>query len=114
MIAPEYSKSVQVKDPDIRTALFFIIKCATVLEEMTRDLMSGNNVNYEKYQEKISKYNATFEGILEEFEDEIFGEYNNSIAKDDLEKRIGHIGWKYFSLKNLNELFAIKLEKYSN
>ena len=50
--------------------------------------------------------------MLEEFEDDIFGEYVNHISETKLEKNLAHIGWKYFSLKSLNEHFAIKLAKY--
>lgn len=80
VIAPEYSRSITVRDPDLRTALFFLISCATVLEEMTRDLENGQDVDYEKYERKLERYKPTFDGMMNDFLDDLFGEYCNSIS----------------------------------
>ena len=50
--------------------------------------------------------------MLADFEDEIFGEFSNRIKIEELDKQMAHIGWKYFSLRDLNELFATKVEEF--
>ena len=112
VIAPEYNKNVQIQDSDLRTAFFFLVTCVTVIEEMTRDFSAGREIDYEIYEDKVEKYKPTFEGMLEDFQDELFGEYGNSVDGKQLDERLSQVGWKYFSLRNLNELFALKLQEF--
>ena len=69
-------------------------------------------VNFLIYQERILKYQPTFDGMIEDFNDEIFGEYTNRISKDEFIGNLTSQGWKYFSFNNLKELFSIGLQKY--
>ena len=39
IVAPEYCSDITVHDRDVKTAFDFMIVCATILEEMTRDFM---------------------------------------------------------------------------
>ena len=50
--------------------------------------------------------------MLEDFFDNIFGEYANRTSREQFIQNLAYHGWKYFDLKNLNELFSIMYEKY--
>ena len=54
-------------DKDLKIAVFFLISLSTVIEEMTRDLMYNDdiNVNYTKYEERITKNRLIYEDIYE-------------------------------------------------
>ena len=58
------------------------------------------------------KYQPTFDGMIEDFNDEVFGEYTNRISKDEFLSNLANQAWKYFNFKNLKELFTIALQKY--
>ena len=58
------------------------------------------------------KYQPTFDGMIEDFNDEVFGEYTNRISKDEFLSNLSNQAWKYFNFKNLKELFTIALQKY--
>ena len=70
---------MQVDDKDLRTAVHFMISIATIFEEMTRDLARNPsiNVDWKIYKQKMLKYEPTYEGMLEDFLDCVFGEYSN-------------------------------------
>lgn len=36
--------------------------------------------------------------MLEEFEDEVFGEYANKTSYEEFEQNLAQNGWKYFNL----------------
>ena len=114
VVSPEMAQSIPVTDGDLRTALFFLITTATILEEMVRDMMKNPamGMNYKVYQDKIKRYAPTYEGMISEFQDVIFGEYANRTNCETFVKTLAQNGWKYFDRKNLNQLFAITLEKY--
>ena len=46
VVAPEYENFIPVTDKDLKTALHFMISIATILEEMTRDLIEYNGRNF--------------------------------------------------------------------
>ena len=48
--------------------------------------------------------------MLAEFNFDIFGEFENSCTSEEFNQRLQATGWKYFDLKNLNELFFVKLQ----
>ena len=113
VVAPEMTQSVNVTDKDLRIALHFMISTATILEEMIRDMIKNPTmgVNWKIYQDKIKKYEPTYEGMLEDFLDNVFGEFSNRASIDHFKFSLAQHGWKYFELKNLNHLFAITLER---
>lgn len=84
VVAPEMTQSVNVTDKDLRVALHFMISTATILEEMIRDMIKNPTmgVNWKIYQDKIKKYEPTYEGMLEDFLDNVFGEFSNRASID--------------------------------
>ena len=48
-----------------------------------------------------------FNAIMEDFEDSVFGAFYNRRNKEQFVEDMTREGWKYFSVKNLNELFSI-------
>ena len=49
---------------------------------------------------------------MEDFEDSVFGTHYNRRVRDTFIDILAHEGWKYFTVKNLNELFSLMLEKH--
>ena len=80
---------------------------------MTRDLKTNPsmNIDWKIYQDKMKKYEPTFQGMIDDFLDNIFGQYSNRASSDQIVQNLSHHGWKYFDQHNLNELFAITLER---
>ena len=56
----------------------------------------------------MNSYEKVFDSVVEEFNNSMFGEYSNSITRDQFQINLMQEGWKYFDLGNLNELFSIK------
>jgi len=106
--------NVNVNDKDLQTTLFFMISTATVLEEMIRDICRHPTmgVNFYAYQQKIRRYKPTYDGMMEDFVDSVFGEYLNKVSKKTFIENLAYQGWKYFHLANLNALFSLMHEKY--
>ena len=50
--------------------------------------------------------------MQEDFEDTVFGTHYNRRNKDTFIELMANQGWKYFQVKNLNELFSIMLEQF--
>ena len=94
--------------------MFFMITAATILEEMTRDMITNplQQVDYKLYENKIQKYKPTLEGIFEDFEDSVFGVFYNRRPRETFVEMLAVEGWKYFQVKNLNELFALMLQRH--
>ena len=90
-----------------------MISIATIFEEMVRDMTKNPTmgVNWKIYQDKIKKYEPTYEGMLEDFLDNVFGEFSNRATQQHFLLSLSQHGWKYFEIKNLNHLFAITLER---
>ena len=59
----------------------------------------------------MQAYEIVFDAIIEEFTIDVFGPYSNAIDSDSFQEFLGFVGWKYFDLKNLNSLFAIKYQE---
>lgn len=112
---PQFEKHISMMDKDLRTALFFMISVATVLEEMTQDLIGSNDihVDYEKYERKISRHQSTYENVFQNFIDEMFGEFENKATRDEFKASLSKEGWKYFNLYSLNGLFCNEFNKLS-
>ena len=68
--------------------------------------------NYKAYERKIKKYEPTIDGIIEDFQDTVFGEFLNRRNRDSFIEMLTQEGWKYFYISNLNELFAVMLERH--
>ena len=49
--------------------------------------------------------------MIEDFNNSMFGLYSNSVTREVFQRQLMSDGWKYFDLKNLNELFAIKYQE---
>ena len=64
------------------------------------------------YLDRIKKYAPTYDGMTEDFYDNIFGEFSNKSTRQEFIENLSHHGWKYFNLANLNELFVINLERF--
>ena len=114
MINPQQEINVSLNDRDLKKSLQFMISIVTFLEEMTRDMIRhpAMGVNFSIYQERVLKYQPTFDGMIEDFNDEVFGEYTNRLSKDEFASNLANQAWKYFNFKNLKDLFSIALQKY--
>ena len=106
--------SISVGDADLKTALHFMISTVTILEEMIIEMTQHPTlgVNYSLYKQKIEQYEPTYNGMMDDFYDNIFGEYTNRISRHEFLERLSHSGWKYFTMRNLNELFANMVKKH--
>ena len=84
IVAPEYDDIITITDKDLTTALRFMIITATILEEMTREMIAHPEVkpNYKAYERKIRKYEPTIDGIIQDFQDTVFGEFLNRRSRD--------------------------------
>jgi len=114
VVCPESQDVVSITDKDLASALRFMISTATILEEMTRDMMENPNatIDYKVYEDKIYKYGPTFDGMMEDFECTVFGTHYNRRNKEQFIEMLATDGWKYFTIKNLNELFSIMLQSH--
>ena len=56
----------------------------------------------------MDDYELVFDEVTEEFNNDMFGLYSNSVSRADFQQKLMADGWKYFDFFNLNELFAIK------
>jgi len=113
VVSPEMQQNLNVTDTDLRKCVHFLISIATILEEMTREMQKNPTmgVNFKVYQDKIKRYEPTFDGMIEDFLDGIFGEFSNKTTHAHFIDRLAHEGWKYFDMANLNELFVYTLQK---
>lgn len=59
--------------------MMFLITAATILEQMIRKLIKNPSfqIDYSAYQKKIEKYEPTLDGLLEDFENTVFGVHYN-------------------------------------
>ena len=53
-------------------------------------------------------HEVVFDAIIEQFQDDMFGPYSNSVESGSFKRFLVHNGWKYFDRQNLNELFQLK------
>ena len=98
IVAPEFDDIISITDRDLQTALRFMIITATILEEMTREMIAHPEVkpNYKVYERKIRKYEPTIDGIIQDFQDTVFGEFLNRRSRDTFIEMLAQEGWKYF------------------
>ena len=59
----------------------------------------------------MEKYEEVFDSIINTFLEENFGPYANKVDSNSFVNALTVSGWKYFDLKQLNELFALKYEE---
>lgn len=106
--------TVSINDKDLKVALHFMISTATILESMISKMtqQGGMSVDYKFYENKIQKYQPTYDAMMNDFYDSIYGEYANRISKEKFIETLSQEGWKYFNMRNLNELFALKYEEH--
>jgi len=102
-------------DKDLRRAIYFMISLATVIEEMTQDLIKGSemHIDYEKYEKKIARHETTYDNLFENFVDDVFGEFANRAEREDFKAFLSSEGWKYFDLYSLNGIFKKEFDKLS-
>jgi len=115
IVVPELDHMVTIMDRDLRMSMMFLITASTILEQMIREtiIMSpSEQINYEAYQLKIEKYKPTLEAMFEDFEDNVFGTHYNRRQRETFTEKLTQEGWKYFDVKNLNELFSLMLEEH--
>jgi len=67
-----------------------MILSATILEEMTRELIEAPTakINYRTYQKKVKRYQPTLDGMMDNFMDTVFGEYSNRRTKTEFIDRL--------------------------
>ena len=114
VVAPELDDMIYYKDKDLHMSMLFLITAATILEQMICDIVQNprETVVYENYQLKIDNYKPTLKRIYKDFDQAVFGQLYNRRPRATFIEMLSHDGWKYFSLKNLNELFALKCSEY--
>ena len=59
----------------------------------------------------MDAYEEVFDAVINNFNDSMFGEYSNSVTRDVFKRNLMQEGWKYFELRNLNELFKIEYDR---
>lgn len=98
VVDPDYCDVIMISDKDIRTSYHFLIVCATILQELIVDIKEkpSEDVNYELYLRKLKKYEPTFDGMMEDFEDSIFGKLYNRRNQGQFIEMIASSGWMYF------------------
>ena len=113
VVNPEMT-TMTLTDKDLKTALFFMVSIATILEEMTQEMMRQPTMgmNFRDYQLKIKKYKPTYDGMMDDFYDTVFGEFANRISHEDFITNLTASSWKYFEVPNLNEMFALMYDRY--
>ena len=78
--------------------LHFMMSMSTILEEITRD-MSKNatmGINWKFYQDRVKKIEPTYEGMIEDFFVNVFGEFSERASISHLELSLAQYSWKYF------------------
>ena len=75
-----------------------MISQVTFLEMMIRDIMKDPEaeVDYDKYFNLSKKYKPTLDGMVEEFEDSIFGVHYTRRNRETFIELLAHHGWRYF------------------
>lgn len=77
-------------DKDIRLCIFMLCNMSTILNWMKTDMFKRVNrttffddepdeVNYSRYSDKMVDYAPVFDQVVNDFVDEIFGEFANRI-----------------------------------
>ena len=58
IVQPTFEKSISTNDSDLRKVIHFFVGMATVIEEMTIDMIGQDSVyfNYIKYENKIKRH----------------------------------------------------------
>ena len=62
----------------------------------------------------MSEYEVVYQSIIDSFNIDMFGQFSNSVTRDQFAHQLASDGWKYFDRKNLNELFFIKYQECVN
>ena len=114
IVQPEMTKRVLVQDKDIRMAVFFLTNASTILLYMTSKEVRAENglddASNRFLKTKMSEYEVVYQSIIDNFTLDMFGEFSNSVSREDFRESLATDGWKYFDRKNLNELFSIKYQ----
>ena len=92
-----------VSDKDIRMAIFFMSNLSTVLHYMQCKVAKQSHdkrvYDIAFYSKKISMYEIVFESLVEEFIEDMFGPYANSISREAFQVSLAINGWKFFEKK---------------
>ena len=80
---------------------------------MTRDIIKNKPqvVPYDFYGRKIRKYEVVYEEIVDRFFNDIYGDFWNRVQRDVFVSTLATEGWKYFTIRDLNTLFYVTIEK---
>jgi len=82
VIQPEMSDKITIYDKDIRMAIFFLTNLATILEQMQKEQMDKDKVvSIEAYMKKMDHYEGVFDAVINDFNDNMFGVYSNSVNR---------------------------------
>lgn len=92
------TRQVPITDNDLKTALHFLISTATIVEEVTKEMTKNPTmgVNWRIYQDKVKRFGPTYEGIIEDFLDNVFGEFTRRASADHFVMSLAQHSWKYF------------------
>ena len=76
------SDRILVFDKDIRMAIFFLTNLATILEQMQKEQMDPSKVvRIKDYKLKMDHYEGVFDAVINDFNDNMFGVYSNSVNR---------------------------------
>ena len=76
------SDKITIYDKDIRMAIFFLTNLATILEQMQKEQMDKDKVvSIEAYMKKMDHYEGVFDAVINDFNDNMFGVYSNSVNR---------------------------------
>lgn len=81
-------------------ALLFMTVFSTILQVMQNNI--ADIENFDLYKDKIYSYEAVYDEIINQFSEDMFGPYFNSVDKASFLRCLSLEGWKYFDLIQLN------------
>lgn len=64
-------------------AIFFMTNLSTILEFMQRRTACGKEIDFAYYQEKMNEYELVFDSVTEEFNNDMFGSFSNSVTRQE-------------------------------
>lgn len=91
-MAPELSSRVLYSDNDIRMAVFYLTNLATILEYLQKTLLRSDaddlnfQINVENFSSRMLSYEIVFDTVIEDFNNSMFGPYNNSVSREHFER----------------------------
>ena len=97
MMAQPYLETISIGNKDLKAAFIFLVILSTVVEDMSNDIQNNNdiNVDYQKYEERVEQNKLVYEKMFDDFIDDIFGEFDNRVKKEEFIDNLDDAADKY-------------------